>query len=66
MTKECKDCIYLCNPDKCNEYESCSECPNGIAGYCACTLEIPGGEERCTYYIQKSSNKNKAVKNDKI
>ena len=47
---ECKDCIYFNNPDKCKEYPICKECPNCIGNYCACTLEIPEGEEKCPYF----------------
>lgn len=56
--KECEDCIYFCNPDKCNEYKSCSYCPICTGKGCACTLEIPEGEKRCPYYKAENKIKN--------
>lgn len=52
--KECIDCDWFANPEKCSEYEICGYCPNGINGECACCAEIPENEIKCPYFKEKS------------
>lgn len=51
---DCFHCIWFANPDKCNEYETCRDCPNGKDGECACCTEIPENEIKCPYFKEKS------------
>ena len=50
---ECFNCIWFSNPDKCNEYATCKDCPNSIDGNCICCEQIPENEENCPYFKEK-------------
>ena len=50
---ECFNCIWFSNPDKCNEYATCKDCPNSIDGNCICCEQKPENEENCPYFKEK-------------
>lgn len=50
---ECFACDWFANPEKCSEYKTCTDCPNGKGNDCACCEQKPEDEKKCPYFKEK-------------